>query len=581
MSSPPQPGSSRPPIRIWPGVIIVALLWLLRFAVPAVFPDAAMVGLIGGGVCALALTVWWLFFSRASWTERIGTIVAMVLVLTATKRVVHPSVAGGMMGLMLPIYALPTLCLGLVAAVVVARRFSAPARRVTLFIGVLLACGVWTLVRTAGIASDATSDFQWRWSKTPEERLVAQSREKPSFPAALSTPARELTPTVAKSADWPGFRGPTRDSVVRGTRIDANWAASPPKELWRHAVGPGWSSFAVSGDLIYTQEQRGDDEIVACYRLATGEPVWRHQDPTRFYESNAGPGPRGTPTLHGGRVYTFGATGVLNALDALNGAVVWTRNAATDTKRKIPEWGLSSSPLCFEDILVVAVSGTLAAYDAATGAPRWTGAPEGGGYSSPQLIQIDGTKQFLFMSGSGITSFAPTDGKVLWQHAWMGFAIVQPAQIENGEILISTGDTNGVRRINVAQAKNTWSAEERWTSNRMKPYFNDHVLHRGHVYGFNSGALACLELEQGERKWKGGHYGSGQLLLLADQDLLMVLSEQGDLALVAAKSETHTELARTKVLEGKTWNHPVLVGDILLVRNDQEMAALRLAQKRE
>jgi outer membrane protein assembly factor BamB len=223
------------------------------------------------------------------------------------------------------------------------------------------------------------------------------------------------------------------------------------------------------------------------------------------------------------------------------------------------------------------VTGTLAAYDRATGAPRWTGPADGKSYSSPQLIEIDGVPQIVLMSGAGATGVAPADGKVLWQHAWPGFAIVQPAQIARGDLLISTSDRAGARRIEIKHTNETWTANERWTSTRLKAYFNDFTLHRGHAFGFDSGILTCVDLENGERKWKGGRYGSGQLLLLADQDVLIVVSEQGGLALVRATPAEFVELASIPALEGKTWNHPVLAGDVLLVRNDHEMAAFRVA----
>jgi outer membrane protein assembly factor BamB len=376
---------------------------------------------------------------------------------------------------------------------------------------------------------------------------------------------------------WPGFRGPGRDGVVTASRIATDWAASPPVALWKRAIGPGWSSFAVGTDRLYTQEQRGEEEIVACYRVSTGEPVWMHRDRTRFWESNAGAGPRATPLLHGGRVYALGATGRLNALDAGTGALVWSRDAAADTGATLPTWGFAGSPIVVDDALIVAASGVLASYDVATGAPRWTGLAAGEGYSSPQLVTLDGVPQVLLVSGDGMTSVAPGTGRVLWSHAWKGYPMVQPAAIADGGVLFSHNDSDGLRRLAVQRGAGGWTATERWTSKGLKPYFNDFVVHKGHAYGFDGAILSCVSLADGERRWKGGRYGNGQMVLLAGQDLLLVLSEEGELALVRATPEGFAELGRVPGLDGKTWNHPVLVGDVLLARNGEQMAAFRLS----
>jgi hypothetical protein len=243
--------------------------------------------------------------------------------------------------------------------------------------------------------------------------------------------------------------------------------------VWRRPVGPGWSSFSVRGDLFYTQEQRGEEEIVSCYRLSTGEPVWRHRDTVRFYESNGGAGPRATPTIDGNRVFAHGATGTLNALDAESGKLLWSRNAANDTNRALPIWGFSSSPLVVDDLVVVAAAGTLVAYDTASGDLRWKGPSYGGSYSSPHRATIDGVEQILLLGGPGAISVAPADGKVLWIHEWVPGPIVQPA-------------------------------------------------------------------------------------------------------LVGATPDGYREIAKFNALDGKSWNHPVLVGNTLLIRNGEEMAAFRL-----
>ncbi|HWN98722.1 MAG TPA: PQQ-binding-like beta-propeller repeat protein, partial [Blastocatellia bacterium] len=456
---------SRKPLRLWPGVVAAVLLCILRFVLPIIVPESMVIGIIGSVLGALTIVVWWVFFSRASWSERVGAVILMIVALFATSLIVHESIAGAGMGKLFYFLAIPVQSLALVAWAVASRRLSSGPRRASLVATILVATGVFALVRTGGVTSDVIgSDFHWRWTPTPEERLLATDADEPApppAPAPAETPnevpvakagdepaASPATPATAKTepstpaavdakANWPGFRGPRRDSIVRGVRIETDWSKSPPVALWRRPIGPGWSSFAVRGDLLYTQEQRGDDEVVACYKVSTGEPVWRHRNAVRFWESNGGAGPRATPTLSNGRVYTFGATGILNALDAGNGVAVWSRNVASDTDTKVPTWGFASSPLVVDNTVIVAAAGTLAAYDVATGKPRWVGPHHGGSYSSPQLATIDGVAQILLLSPPGAISVAPADGSLLWEHSWEGGAIVQPALTANGDVLIN------------------------------------------------------------------------------------------------------------------------------------------------
>jgi outer membrane protein assembly factor BamB len=546
----------------------------------------------------LFVLLWWVFFSRAPWLDRLGAIALMVAAMAVTPRILDRSIVTGMMGMMFFFYATPVLCLAFVIWAVAARRLSAGPRRVSMVLTILLACAGWALVRTNGMTAEASSDLAWRWAPTAEDRLLANANEKvpsvPTVPATLKAPepapvapepvaAKVPVETVAApktiappGADWPGFRGPNRDDSVPGVRIETDWTKSPPVELWRRPVGPGWSSFAVHGDLVYTQEQRGSEEVVACYNLSTGKPVWKHADLARFWESNAGAGPRATPTLYNGRAYSFGATGIVNALDARTGAVIWSRNGAADAAKKTPEWGFASSPLVNGDAVIVAVSGKLVSYDLATGEPRWFGPDEGVSYSSPQLAKFDGVPQVLLLSTTGATSVGLDNGAPLWKHAWPGYPIVQPA-LADGDVFISVSDSSGTRRLAATHGSAGWNVETRWTSMGLKPYFNDFVVHNGHAFGFDGSLISCIDLKDGKRIWKGGRYGHGQLLLLPDQDVLLLISEEGELALVSAGTDQFKELARRPAIEGKTWNHPVLAGDVLLVRNGAEMAAFRLA----
>ena len=597
--------AARKPLRLWPALVIIGIQIAGVALAPVLSEDPMLVGIgavVGG---AVLIVLWWLIFSRALWLERIGALVLMVLLALVTKRVADISIAGAGQGFLVYIMTAPLLAFGLVLWAAGTRRLSTAARRAALVATLVIACAPILLIRTDGVGGP--NPFHWRWTPTAEEVMLAQAKDEPmvlppAAPVEAPKPAPEpkseetakpapVTPEAntaeapaaprrsLPTPEWPGFRGPLRDGVVRNLRINTDWTTAPPTEMWRRPIGPGWSSFAVRGDLLYTQEQRGDDEMVSCYRVSTGQPVWRHRDPVRFYESNGGAGPRGTPTLHDDRVYAVGATGILKVLDALTGKRVWTRNIADDTKRAVPYWGIASSPLIVNDLVIAASAGTLIAYDIASGDLKWKGPSYGASYSSPHLVTLDGVEQVVLLGGPGAISVAPEDGTVLWIHKWEPGPMVQPAMTEDGDILVNNVTATGgvaTRRLHVTKGADGWNLEERWTSTGLKPNFNDFVVHKGHAYGFDNNILAAINLETGQRVWKGGRYGNGQMVLLKDQDVLLVTSEDGELALVSATPDKYTEIAKMRIFESKTWNHPVVVRDLLLVRNGEEMAAFRL-----
>ena len=274
---PSDEATQQKPLRLWPGVLIVMLQWLVRFGIPAVIPGTSEYGIFGGLLGGLAILVWWGFFSRAPRLERWGAIVLMIVTLIATSRLVHESVETGMRGMMLLIYAIPVLSLAFVLWAVASVHLSAGPRLVMMVASIMIACGVWTLVRSDGITGEGAADFMWRWAETPEERFLARDGDEPLAP--MPVPAATET-----GPEWSGFRGANRDGIISGVRIETDWSASPPVELWRRPIGPGCSSFAHRSALLITQEQRGDNELVTCYNITTGEPLWIHRDTARFWD---------------------------------------------------------------------------------------------------------------------------------------------------------------------------------------------------------------------------------------------------------------------------------------------------------
>jgi outer membrane protein assembly factor BamB len=336
---------------------------------------------------------------------------------------------------------------------------------------------------------------------------------------------------------------------------------------------------------LYTQQQVGEEEQVLCWDALTGESIWTFRDKSRFEESVAGAGPRATPTFHEGRIYATGAAGHVHCLDAVTGQLVWTRDLISDGGRQLPEWGFASSPLIVDGLTLVFAGGpnakSLIAYRAEDGEPVWSAGEGANSYSSAQLVTLSGQLQVLLATDQGLSSFRPDSGQLLWTHDWPsgGVArIVQPHRISETDFILGTGMGVGTRRIRVTNSDDQWQTEEIWTTKRIKPYYNDFVVHDGHIYGFDGPIFMCLDVAEGQLKWRERGYGNGQALLVADQSLLVILSEKGEVALVKADPSSRQELAKFQAIAGKTWNHPVIAHGHLYVRNGEEAACFQLAE---
>jgi outer membrane protein assembly factor BamB len=566
-------------VRVWPGVVCVIGQWLCMtvpgWVVPGTFQQ--FIAMFWGPVVfGLGILIWWLFASRQPWRYRLQGMLTFVLTAAVAAPLAHPSARMGMI-----MFGLPLATTAWVGWVVLTRRLRPAVQQVGLLFVLALVWVYYDLQRFAGVDGSFTAEMVWRWTPTPEERYRAQ-RESEGVTEVVAAPGDG--PVEIRPGDWPAFRGPARDGRLTGVRVATNWNEKPPKQVWRRLIGPGWSSFAVIGDRLYTQEQRDEEEVVVCCDTETGKQRWAHADESRFSEDVAGPGPRATPSFHEGKIYALGAKGKLNCLDAGTGKAFWTRDIVEDSGAKVPTWGFASSPLVVQGLVIVYAGGadgkSVLAYKADTGAPVWFAGDLGHGYGSPQLATLGGVEQVLAVGEAGLAGFDPKKGEMLWSHDWAPqkdlARVVQPTVLSSSDVLIGTGFGVGARRVRVGRQGKSWTNEEQWTTQAIKPYYNDLVIHEGHLYGFDGPIFTCVSLEDGSGRWRARGYGSGQVLLLADQGVLLILSEKGEAVLLKANPQKHEVLGRFQAIKGKTWNHPVVAHGKLFVRNGEEVACYQL-----
>ena len=561
-------------LRLWPAVVLV-LIQLAGLVYAQLFGHTMMQSFLFSAIIPLAvllgLTVWWMFCRKIPFMQRL-TVLTLGILALAWIVYMHPPTAGGIPLLTIVV---PIMTIGSVAVLVATRSQPWARRRSALVLVLIGPAIVCSAVRVDGLKEDEMPIISWRWSPTPEE--VAEAGFNSDAPTARTA----AIPAQVGPGDWPGFRGPERDGRATGVSFATNWAEEAPKELWRRRVGIGWSSFAVIGDYVFTQEQRGEEELVVCYEAETGEQVWISSLTIRFDEVHGG-GPRATPTFHEGRLYVLGAMGTLQCLDASTGEAVWKRELTEDANVAVPTWGFSSSPLVVEGLVIVSAGGSdgkgVLAYRLESGEPVWQAGEETRSYTSVHLATLHDVPQLLVHSNFGLQSFVPDSGTLLWQHEWrssnMGERCIQPLLSAPNVVLMGSTDM-GTRRIEINRDESDWSVDEQWTNPKFRSYFNDAVYHEGFAYGFDGRLFVCVDVATGERRWNSKRHG-GQVLLLPDMNTLLVLSNKGVVLLIEATPEAYHEIARLEAIDGKTWNHPVIANGKLFVRNSDEAACYQL-----
>lgn len=459
-----------------------------------------------------------------------------------------------------------------------------------LFSALYAALIIFLLVRLTGL------QIEWRGGYLPAltyrktapnyEALENQRAHRANPQSATQLPAVPSLPSKrgAEEGSWPGFRGPQRDGHYDETAILTNWPAGGLRLLWRQPIGGGYASFAIAEGLAFTIEQRREEEVVAAYEVGMGHEIWTHRWKDKFSDFYAEDGPRATPAYSEGKIYALGAVGELRCLEAATGKLSWSRNVLVENKGQVPTYGVAASPLIVQEKLIVLTGAghgqSVICYDKQDGKIIWSALDDEMGYASPMLVTLAGQPQLLICAETRTLGLRLEDGKLLWEYPWRVLhdqhPIAQPVMLDTNRFLLSAGYFTGCAAIEIARTEGGFAARKIWQNKNLKNKFTSSVFSRGHIYGLDEDILTCLDAKAGERKWKDGHYGYGQLLLAGGH--LIILSGDGELALVRITPDRYEELARFPAIHGKTWNHPAIANGKLFVRNASEMACFEISK---
>jgi outer membrane protein assembly factor BamB len=425
-------------------------------------------------------------------------------------------------------------------------------------------------------------------------QLMLRQRRFVGDPARLAelSAARILDQDSADgSKEWPQWRGPHRDGAAAPFRLATTWPTEGPPELWRAAVGEGYSSFAVADGKAYTlmRDPERPQEVVVCWELQSGKELWRRGYECPTPRIDFGPGPRSTPCVDRDRLYTVGASGLFHCFAVADGKPLWRHDLLREFDAPQLKWGVSFSPLVDGD-LVFAIPGgrngsCVAAFDKLTGEPRWKALHGAASYSSPIVTTAAGKRQILFFTAEGLASLSP-EGKEYWRFGWRtsndvnaATPLAFQAEIKGRAadlVFLSSGYSRGCALLELTSESGAPSVQSLFESDAMNCHFSSPVRYRNYLYGFNEAKLTCLDVRTGDVKWEQKGFKKGSLLLAEGH--LVILAEDGLLALAEATPDGYRETAQCHPFRGcrRAWTPPVASGGLLLLRDDKEVVCLDL-----
>ena len=394
-----------------------------------------------------------------------------------------------------------------------------------------------------------------------------------------------LKSAVCLAADWPQWLGPSRDGVYRGEDLADSWPKSGPPVLWRKKVGHGFSNPVVSQGRLILFHRRGNKEVVEALDAKTAEPVWTFDYPTSYRDSfGFDPGPRASPAVDGGRVYTFGAEGVLHCLDFESGKKLWRIDTHDRFGAGKGFFGAACSPLVYENVVFLNVGGRngtgFVAFDAGTGDVLWTATDDEASYSSPVAATLLGAPRILFFTRKGLAGADPETGEIAFQLRWRARSrasvnAATPLVIGESIFLSASYGTGAVLlQVSGGELQKLWSSDD-----VLSNHYATSVYHDGYLYGYHGRqeygpSLRCVELATGKVRWSKDAFGAGTVTAAGDR--LFLMREGGQLVLAEASPESFRPISKAQILSDTVRAYPAMAGGLFYARSKNTLVCVNL-----